>query len=595
MALDGAFLYTIRQELSSLIGGRVEKIYQPSREEIIITFRSLNRSHVKVLLNAAANSARIHVTENEAENPKQPPMFCMLLRKHLNGGKLLALRQDGLERILWLDFEATNEMGDLVRVTLAMEIMGRCSNIILLRQEEQSFYVIDAIKRVNGEMSRERTVLPGMLYTLPPREQRMCLLHSEREELRGAISAVRNDELPKCLIRALEGISPIFARECAFYAARDSQVKRDDLTENDWDRLLFYLGKVKQDLLTGGWQYTAVLDKANALKDFSFVEIHQYGALMATRPFDSASALLDFFYRQRDQVNRMKQRAHDLLKMLLNTTERIGRRLALQQQELKDCQNREEIKLWGDLLSANLYQIEKGMSSIRLENFYAPENTSENPVYVEIPLDVRLSPSQNAQKYYADYRKAQTAQEKLTELIARGKEELQYIDSVFDALTRSTTDAEVLELKAELAEQGYLRANKWSRQGKALSKIQPPMVFTSSDGFSILVGRNNRQNDQLTLKTADKTDLWLHTQNIPGSHVIVQAKGRQIPDRTIEEAAVIAACNSKARDSAQVPVDYTQVRYVKKPAGAKPGMVIFTNYQTAYVTPDAERIASLRK
>lgn len=582
MALDGAFLHTVKAELEPYIGGRIDKIYQPSRDEIILVLRA-KAGNVRVLMNASASGARVHITRAEVENPKQPPMFCMLLRKHLGGGKLTAVRQDGLERILYFDFLCMNELGDMVTVTLACEIMGRCSNLILISQEGR---VIDSIKRVDESMSRERMVLPGMTYTLPPRESRCCLLTAEKEDMLSSLDSVRNGEASKCLVKAFEGISPIFAREAVSYACRGMEKSRDELTGEERDRLAFFLKNARDGLNTGKNTFTAVMDRERSMKDFSFVPVHQYGALMVTREFPSACALLDFFYQERDEVNRMKQRSHDLLKFLASASDRISRKLALQREELETCKKRDELKIKGDLLSANLYRLEKGPESVELENFH-----SESLELITIELSPRLTPSQNAQRYYAEYRKAQTAEKKLTALIAQGEEELRYLDSVFDALTRSQSDGEVLELKMELAEQGYLRASKLKQKPP---KAQPPLEYHSSDGFVILCGRNNKQNDRLTLKTAEKDDIWLHTQNITGSHVIIQCGGKVPPSRTIEEAAVIAAYNSKARSSSQVPVDYTQVRYVKKPAGAKPGMVIFTNNQTAYVTPDLERIQALK-
>ena len=582
MALDGAFLYTIKRELSVLIGGRVDKIHQPSREQIIISLRA-NSGSYKLLMSANASDARVHITKSETENPKAPPMFCMLMRKHLNNGRLLNIRQDGLERILYFDFEAMNEIGDMVSVTVACEIMGRCSNIILINGENK---IIDSIKRVDEEMSRERLVLPGMTYTYPPRGDRLNLLTASREEMLAGIKSQKNAELSKCLIKTFEGISPIFARECAFYASK-REITKDELDENGADRLLFFLMNVQKNLNDGNNSFSVIIDKNKSLKDFCFMPIHQYGGLMFTKEFETAGEMLDYFYLERDTANRMKQHSHDLLKFLANISDRISRKLALQREELKQCADRDKLKICGDLINANIYMLEKGISSAELQNFY-----SESCETLTISMNTRLTPSQNAQHYYAEYRKAAVAEKKLIELIKQGEEELLYIDSVFDALTRSTNENEVLELKLELAEQGYIKANRLkAKPPKALS----PIEFVSSDGFRILVGRNNKQNDKLTLKTAENSDIWLHTKNITGSHVIILTDKQTPPDRTIEEAAIIAAYHSKGRSSSQVPVDYTEVKYVKKPAGAKPGMVIFTNNRTLYVTPDYDIVSKLKK
>ncbi len=581
MALDGAFLYAVKQELSSLIGGRIDKIYQPSREEIIIAIRS-EGSTKKLLFSSGANCARVHITETSPENPKTPPMFCMLMRKHLGGGKLLSIRQDGLERILYFDFECMNEIGDMVKVTVAIEIMGRCSNIILISGEGR---VIDAIRRVDAEMSRERMVLPGMTYTLPPKPEKISFLYSEKEEIREKLFSLHNNDLSKCLVSTFEGISPLFARECVDRTS-GKDMDLEDIDEKTFDKLCDYIFSEREKLLSGNCNFTVLTDENNNLKDFCFTDIKQYGDLMTSKSFSTAGETLDKFYSERDNSNRLKQRSSDMIKFLSNTSERISRKLALQREELRECDLKDDLKLKGDLINANIWRLEKGQKKAVLENYY--DDNKE----IEITLDERLSPAQNAQKYYSEYRKSVNAEIKLTELIEKGEKELIYIDSVLDSLMRSTTENEVLLLRQELAEQGYLRLKSGKQKPP---KELPPMEFVSSDGFKILVGRNNKQNDKLTLKTAEKTDIWLHTKDIPGSHVIICAEGNEVPDNTITEAAVLAAYHSKGKNSAQVPVDYVEVRYVKKPAGAKPGMVIFTNNRTLYIKPDEEIVGKLKK
>jgi predicted ribosome quality control (RQC) complex YloA/Tae2 family protein len=582
MALDGAFLHTIKNELEPLIGGRVEKIHQPSREEIIISIRTRQGSH-KLYISANAGSARVHITQASVDNPQTPPMFCMLLRKHLGSGKLIAVRQDGLERILFLDFECVNELGDVVTVTLACEIMGRCSNLVIISHEGR---VIDSIKRVDEEMSRERLVLPGMKYEMPPRDSRLNFLTAEPEEMISALRAASPAELSKALIRTFEGISPVLAREWTFFAGRGVHLENDSIDGDQLDRLMFAIKRTKEQILSGECCFTAVSDKEGQLKDFSFIRLSQFGTLMYTKELPSASVLLDYFYTERDRAARTKQRANDLFKLLVNLTERTQRRIAAQRDELIACADRDRYKLYGDLISANMYRLQKGDEKAIVENYY-----EEDCPQVSIPLDVRKTPSQNAQHYYSEYKKAATAEEKLTEQIARGEEELQYIDSVFDALTRAASENDIIQLRLELSQQGYIRA----AAGKAKPpKALPPVEYKSSDGFTILVGRNNHQNDQLSLKFAKKSDIWLHTQSITGSHVLILTDGETPPDSTIEEAAVIAAVNSRGRGSNLVPVDYCLAKFVKKPAGAKPGKVIFTNYKTAFVRPDTELEEKLR-
>ncbi len=573
MALDGAFLHIVKKELGHLIGGRVDKISQPSREEVVITFRT-HGGNCKLLISASAGSARVHITKKSIENPKVPPMFCMLLRKHLGNGRLLDIRQDGLERILYFDFEAMNELGDMVKVTLAVEIMGRCSNLVIINADGK---IIDSIKRVDAEMSRERMVLPGMTYTYPPRDNRLDFRSCTAEDIANAAEQLPDCDLSKALIKIFEGLSPIVAREWVYYAAQGNDAVKSELQGELLERLAFVIKQTARECDENRCTFTVVKDKEGLLKDFSFIPINQYVGLMDTKELDSACDLLDYFYSERDSISRMKQRSQDLYKLLLNATDRISRRLANQRIELKESENREEFKLMGDLISANLYRVEKGMSSVRVENFYDEECPE-----IEIKLDPRLTPSQNMQHYYAEYRKADTAEKILTEQIVKGEEELAYIDSVFDALTRTNGEDEVNELRMELAEQGYIRAAKL--KGKP-PKSHPPLEFKSPEGFTILVGRNNKQNDMLTTKLAEKTDIWLHTKNITGSHVIIRANGQEVPDDTIIYAARLAAFHSKAKNSSQVPVDYVPVKFVKKPSGSKPGMVIFTNNRTLYVTP----------
>ena len=582
MALDGAFLYAVKNELQPLVGGRIEKIHQPSREEAVISIRTRSGSK-KLYISANAGSARVHVTEKSVDNPQTPPMFCMLLRKRLGSGKLIAVRQDGLERILFLDFECVNELGDVVTVTLACEIMGRCSNLIVIDHEGR---VIDSIKRVDEEMSRERMVLPGMRYTLPPRDDRLNFLTAEPDEIAARLREVQPAELSKALIRVFEGISPVLAREWTFFAGRGAELRSDTVDGDQLDRLQFAIKRTREQLTQGECCFCVASDKDGMLKDFSFVRLNQYGTLMLTKELGSASELLDYFYYERDRAARTKQRANDLFKLLVNLTERTSRRISAQQQELAACAEKDRFKLWGDLISANIYRIQKGDSSAEVENFY-----EEGCPTVSIELDMRKTPAQNAQRYYSEYKKCVTAEEKLAGQIEKGEEELAYLDSVFDALTRAESENDIIQLRLELVQQGYIR----SGGGKAKPpKALPPIEYRSSDGYTILVGRNNCQNDQLTLKFAEKTDIWLHTQTITGSHVIIVTEGETPPDKTIEEAAVIAAVNSKGRNSTLVPVDYCLARYVKKPSGAKPGKVIFTNYKTAFVKPDTELEQSLR-
>lgn len=581
MALDGIYLNTLKNEIKKVaINSRVDKIYQPSKEEIVIILRFKGGS-VKLLISASASSPRVHFTKIALENPKVPPMFCMLLRKHLSTARLVNVRQLELDRVLFLDFETINELGDMVVITIAIEIMGRHSNIIVINQDGK---IIDAVKRITDEMSSVRAVLPGMKYELPPQQDKLDLFTAEKLQVLNRFKDVKNQDFAKSIMAVFQGVSPILSREIANYATGGVDLLKNDVSSFRFNKMFEYIATLKDSIKREDNQYTIIMEKGKP-KDFTVCDIVQYDSFFEKKTYESPSELLDNFYSERDRIERMKQRSHDLLKLLVNLTERITRKLSIQEQELLESENRETYKIYGDLINANLYQIKKGDKFAKVQNFY-----DANYSYVSIKLDESLTPAQNAQKYYTEYRKSKTAEEKLIDLIKKGNEELMYIESIFDAVTRTTGESELLEIREELAEQGYLK--NYHNKNKMI-KPALPMKYISSDGFTILCGRNNKQNDKLTMKTAKNYDMWLHTQKIAGSHVIIVADGKQIPNKTIEEAAIIAAYNSNARESSQVPVDYTLVKNVKKPNGAKPGMVIFVDYQTAYVTPNKDLVESL--
>ncbi len=576
MALDGAFLRHIKKELEQkLIGARVDKIHQPNREELVVGFRGYDTA-CKVLFSARANSARAHFTNIPLENPKQPPMLCMLLRKKLQGSRLTAIRQPELERLLHFDFDSINELGDHVTLTLTMEIMGRYSNIILTGPDGK---IIDALKRVDAEMSSQRLVLPGLAYRLPPPQDKLCMLTAGTPELQAALKALPRDmELSKALLAVLQGVSPVVCREIAHRAGRGRELTALTLDEEQSFRLGFFYQKVRETVIeAAGTPYMAVNLQKKPM-DFSFLDIQQYGTSAVVRQGEGFSQLLDDFYREKDQQERMRVREQDLLRLLSNHSERLARKINAQRAELDQCAQREALRTAGDLLSANLYNIEKGAKAVDLANFY-----EEGQPPVHIKLDSALTANQNAQKYYKEYRKAKTAEEKLTEQIEIAGRELEYLDSVLDALARAETERDLAEIRAELKEQGYIRAGRGKKEKPAA--VSAPLSFTTGDGFTVLVGRNNRQNDRLTLKLANNNDIWFHTKNIPGSHTVLVTEGRAPTPQAMEEAAKLAARHSKAKDSAQVPVDYTQVRHVSKPQGARPGMVVYVNYKTLFVDP----------
>lgn len=575
MALDGAFLRHLKKEIAqAALGARVDKIYQPNRDELVIFLRTRHEMY-KLLLSSRANSPRVQFTRFVPENPKVPPMLCMLLRKRLSGAKLVEIRQPGLERLLYFDFDATDELGDLVRLTLVCEIMGKYSNVILLDGEEQ---IIDALKRVDAEMSSQRLILPGLRYRLPPPQDKLCLLSCEADEVLGRLAARdKNEPLNKALLNTLQGVSPVVCRELEHLTGRGAELFSKELTPEHKERLRFFLNRMAQTIRGIAGVPCMISEPKGKPLDLSFFDITQYGRAAVISRKESFSELLDDFYAERDRIERMRVKSQDLLRLLANHSDRLSRKINAQRAELEQCANREHLRVCGDLLNANLYQLEKGASCVTLENFY------DGMQPVTIRLDPALDPARNAQKYFKEYRKARTAEQMLTVQIAQAQQEIAYIDTVFDALSRAESERELSEIRQELFEQGYLRAPRGKQKPQAMLG---PLRFRSSEGFLILVGRNNRQNDQLTLKQANNNDFWFHTKNIPGSHTVIVTDGKTPGEVSLYEAAMLAAFHSKAKNSAQVPVDYTQIRHVSKPQGAKPGMVIYVQYQTVYVTPD---------
>jgi predicted ribosome quality control (RQC) complex YloA/Tae2 family protein len=582
LALDGIFLSLIKNEINTTLEfAKVDKVQQPEKDEIDIIFR-LRGGAEKLLISASASNPRIHFTQNAKENPMQAPMFCMLLRKHLCGGKFSGARQQGLERILFLDFDCYNELGDEVRRTLAVEIMGRHSNIMLL---DENGRILDAIKHIDETMSAVRQVFPGMKYELPPQQDKLNILEAASREVTEKILSQKTGLLDKAILTCVQGVSPIICREIAQLVCRNTDTKMAQLDLSQQERLKFFLERIADDLKNNRQKPVMVQDTGTHKPlDFAFMEITQYGRAASTKQFESFSQLLDNFYFERDRIEHFSQRSQDILKLIANIAERAVRKLNAQKAELVKCADRQELKICGDLISSNLYQLHKGDTACELENYYE----EGSPLKI-ISLDFMLTPAQNAQKYYKEYRKASVAENHLLEQIETVKIELEYLDTVFDELSRASSESELAEIRVELISQGYLKSHGKIKGGKngVVRKVKEskPLKFMSADGFEIYVGRNNHQNDRLTMKMAAKTDIWLHTRNIPGAHVVIAANNARVPDSTITFAACLAAAHSKAKDSGKVPVDFTLVKNVKKPSGAKPGMVIYDNFKTAFVDP----------
>ncbi len=561
MALDGMMLNLIKSELESeLLLSHISQIHQPSKDELVINFRTKSGAK-KLFLSCRADCARVHFTEFAPENPPTPPMLCMLLRKRLCGGKLISIRQPEFERILFFDFDTTNEIGDRERLTLCIEIMGRYSNIILI---DEKGLVVDAVKRIDVTMTKDRVVLPKIEYTLPQKQDKLNIVSDSVSDIINAIKC-SDKSLDKAILSSVQGISPIVCREI------EHKVYEGSTLECELEKLSTVLSERKATP-------TLVQKCDDTVLDVTFTPVTQYSDSCKTREFATFSALLDSFYYERDMAVRMKAKSLDLHKLVSNLIERFSKKINIQREELKKCADREQLRIKGDLLQANLYRIEKGAMFVEVENFY-----EENSPTIRIVLDPSITPASNAQKFYKSYAKAKTAEQMLKIQIEKAEQELQYMLSVQDFLSRATSDKELSQIRLELIEQGYIKERRNGKQ-KA-PKALPPLEFKTSDGFTVLVGRNNKQNDVLTLKTASKFDYWFHTKNIHGSHTIVLTEGEEITDTAIMEAAEICAYHSKGKDSSQVPVDYTIVKNVSKPSGAKPGKVIYVSYNTVYVTP----------
>lgn len=573
MALDGIFLRHIKNEIEQqALLARVSQIYQPNRDELVFVLRTFGGSK-KLLLSSRANSPRVNFCEKTPENPAQPPMFCMLLRKRIGGGKLVSVRQAGCDRILFLDFECINELGDTEILTVICEIMGMYSNIIVA--DNKSGVIIDSLKRVDLTMSSQRLVLPNLKYELPAPQDKLNILDSSPQEITEKIKSLECEmPLNKALLRVIQGVSPIICRELEYRVCEGVSNRVEGVLE---DKLNVELSNLKDLTEDCSGKPCIVYREDGRPLDTAFMPIEQYGNFAEIKSVDGFSKALDEFYETRDSRERMRMKSQGLTKLLHNIRERLARKISKQQLELARCGEREQLRICGDLLQANLYRIERGAEFADVENFYDEQGRT-----LRIKLDPSISPAANAQKYYKDYQKAKNAEIALAEQIKNGREELEYIESVLDTVDRAETERELSQIRDELTDQGYLKPQKGKQRRQ--EKLAP-LEFMSSDGFKIFVGRNNRQNDKLTLKTAAKNDMWLHTKDIHGSHVIIESGGRDISDTAVFEAARLAAYNSKARHSDKVPVDYTLVRYVSKPNGSKPGMVIYVNNKTIYVTP----------
>ena len=567
MAFDAYFLTAVLSEMKEkVLGARVEKIHQPSRDTVIFLLRG-TAGREKLLIAANPAAPRLHLTTANPENPEQPPMFCMLLRKHLSGARLAHISQLPMERCVTFSFDCIDEMGDAVQKKLVVELMGRTCNIYLLGPENR---ILDCLRRV-GLDETARAALPGLNYQPPNSIEKQDPIACTDTDYVNLLSGVGADLLADRLMDSLGGLSPLICREAALYAAGDTDARMEDL---DIPAVACRLSLFFTEHLNhpAPWYYAQA---DGTPRQFAFCPIRQYGSC---RQADSFTALLDSYYTLRDKKDAMRQKGQVLRKTVSNLCQRLKRKMAIQEKELTATFDRERLRQLGDIVTANLHKISRGQPTLEAQDFYDMDMKT-----VTIPLSVTLSPQQNAAKYYKDYARMKTAEKELTRQLELGEQELSYLESVLEELDRADSEQALEEIRQELHAGGYVKADsgkKRMKQGKL-----PPLRFESTDGYPIYVGRNNRQNEELTFKLARKDDLWLHAQKVHGSHVIISCGGTTPPDNTVTQAAQLAAYYAEKKGGQNLPVDVTAVKQVKKTPGGKPGMVIYHTYKTVIVNP----------
>ncbi|MBO5110238.1 MAG: NFACT family protein [Clostridia bacterium] len=582
MAYDAGMLAAVVREINCSGVNKIEKIYQPQNDELMITLRGGGRSE-RLLINVGSNYPRLHFSRAQKENPATAPLFCMIMRKHLLGGKLNFARQIGFERVAELEFDCYDEMGYETKKYLIVEIMGKFSNLMLT---DASRKILCAMKNVDFSTSQKRQVLPGMIYELPPSQEKLdpraC---DEKAIVEHVIKADPSQRIEKWITGTFMGISAGNAREIAFRAGGRTDSSMDDTTPESLAHQL-----ISSVSFAGSEEATPCIltDAENKMLDYSYLRFGSYASGFTIVEYPSFGEMLDDFYDKKSRNERVHQKAADIFRLLSNAEARIRKKMGIQRDELDECVHGEEYKLWGDLLIGNLYAIKRGDSVARVCNYY-----DEAMPVVEIPLDIRLSPSQNAQRYYKRYNKSKTAKDALTLQLENGERELNYIATVFDALTRAETEQDLSEIRDELYHAGYAsRMKNYTQKKNSAPKL---MRFRTTNGYTVLCGRNNLQNDYLTMKLAERSDWWFHVKNAPGSHVVMQSNGEEPDAIDFTEAAEIAAYYSTVSEGVNVPVDYTQIRHIKKPAGAKPGYVIYHVNWSAYVTPKEEKILQMKQ
>ena len=568
MAFDAFFLSAVMAEIRSRTNdARVDKIHQPSRDTVILQLKC-REGREKLLFALNPTAPRLHLTAASPENPAEPPMFCMLLRKHLLGARLTGMQQLPMERCAVFSFDCIDEMGDHVEKRLVAELMGRTCNLYLLSPEGR---IIDCLRRIGLDESSRRAALPGLMYQDPEPITKKNPLELIAEDYVNLLNIPGADLVSDRLMDNLGGLSPLVCREAALFAAgsTDARIEDRDIPALAEKLHLFFHEHLRHP------KPCCFTQADGTPKQFAFCPIRQYGAYLEAESF---SALMDMYYTVRDRRDAMRQKSQAVRKTVQNLITRIQRKLAIQEKELAESRDRERLRQLGDLVTANIHDITKGDTTVLAEDFY----DEEMPI-IEIPISPLLSPQQNAAKFYKDYARMKNAEKMLQEQITLGRLELDYLRSVLDELNRAETEAELEEIRQELQAGGYLRSDGNKRKMKQ-AKLKP-MRFESTDGYPIYVGRNNQQNDELTFRLARKDDIWCHASKVHGSHVIISCGGTTPPDDTVTQAAQLAAHYAETKGGQNIPVDVTPVRQVKKVPGAKPGMVIYHTYRTVIVNP----------
>lgn len=571
MPLDAVTVSALAKELSErLEGGRIDKVQQPERDMLLLSLRAKGEN-LRLVIAAGTGNARAGITRGSFENPAEPPMFCMLMRKHLVGARILSVTQPEYERMLIFTLDTHDELGVQSEKKLAVELIGRSANAVLIGADGR---IIDCMRRMDFAGDALRRMLPGMIYRLPPKQEKPVFFALDPAQRRALIaSADKTVPVDKWLMNSFSALSPLICRELA-YRCNNDYVNLPDAC----DALC--------EAVAAGELAPWLISIDGKPKDFSFMAISQYGPAAQLERYDSFSEMLDAFYTRRDRAEQQRRRSHDLIKTVRTLRDRQQRKLAAQCEELRRTEGREDIRHQAELVTANIYRLRRGDRSLECEDYYDPAC----PV-VHIELDPLKTPQQNAAALYKEYNKLKAAEQHLTVLTREGERQLDYLNSVLDELERAETDRDLSDIRRELTETGYIRARKGGKAERV--KPQSPLKFVSDDGLEILAGRSNAQNDELTLKLARRTDYWLHTQRVHGSHVIIRCEGEEPPPRTLEQAAGIAAYYSQARGAGKVQVDYTMVRNVRKPSGALPGKVVYTDHKTMLAESDgalAERL-----